>query len=162
MGQVVADRTMKDMLRDVAKGLQVNMDEYEEKLQRTLTGAETSEQFTTVLVKTALENIDEANPDWTYVASRLYLKKLYIEAANNRHYCASQKYGSLYELIVLLTEKGIYHPHLIEKYSRNEIEKFEQAIDPACDELFHYLSIYTLATRYLATDHEKNVYELPQ
>lgn len=28
--------------------------------------------------------------------------------------------------------------------------------------LFDYLALYTLATRYTATDHNKNVYELPQ
>src|SRR5699024_3043239 len=30
------------------------------------------EDVTTELIKVALENIDEANPDWTYVASRMY------------------------------------------------------------------------------------------
>src|SRR5690625_4002847 len=162
MGQVVADRTMKDMLRDVAKGLQVNMDEYEEKLQRTLTGAETSEQFTTVLVKTALENIDEANPDWTYVASRLYLKQLYQEAANNRNGNKESPYGNFYGLIEYLTKIGIYTPALLEKYSRQEIDYFNLQIKQENDQLFNYLALYTLATRYLSTDHHKNTYELPQ
>src|SRR5690625_153263 len=162
MGQVVADRTMKDMLRDVAKGLQVNMDEYEEKLQRTLTGAETSEQFTTVLVKTALENIDEANPDWTYVASRLYLKQLYQEAAHNRNGDKESPYGNFFGLIEYLTKIGIYTPALLDKYSPEEIHYFNAHINQDNDQLFNYLALYTLATRYLATDHHKNTYELPQ
>lgn len=162
MGQVVADRSMKDMLRDVAKGLHVNMDEYEEKLQRTLTGAETSEQFTTVLVKTALENIDEANPDWTYVASRFYLKQLYQEAAHNRNGDKESPYENFFGLIEYLTKIGIYTPALLDKYSREEIHYFNTQIKQENDQLFNYLALYTLATRYLATDHHKNTYELPQ
>src|SRR5690625_161951 len=162
MGQVVTDKSMEDMLRDVAKGLQVNMEEYEEKLQRTITGTETSEQLTTILVKTALENIDEANPDWTYVASRFYLKQLYQEAANNRNGNKESPYGYFYCLIEYLTKIGIYTPALLEKYSRQEIDYFNLQIKQENDQLFNYLALYTLATRYLATDHHKNTYELPQ
>src|SRR5699024_267594 len=61
-----------------------------------------------------------------------------------------------------LTEKGIYTPKLLEKYSKAEIQTLGKKIDAQKDHLFHYLSLYTLATRYLATDHDKNVYELPQ
>src|SRR5690625_7597143 len=57
----------------------------------------------------------------------------------------------------------IFYSHLlIEKYSKNEIESFAQSIDVKRDELFDYLGLYTFATRYLATDHDKNLFELPQ
>ncbi|HCQ5323946.1 TPA: ribonucleoside-diphosphate reductase subunit alpha, partial [Listeria monocytogenes] len=36
------------------------------------------------------------------------------------------------------------------------------SIDPEKDKLFTYNGLYLLATRYLATDSERNVYELPQ
>src|SRR5690625_4993412 len=114
------------------------------------------------LVKNALENIDEANPDWTYVASRIYLRKLYRKAAKNRQYREEQKYGDFYQLICQLTEKGIYTKKLLHTYTKEEIDYFQQHINPKKDKLFHYLAIYTLATRYLATDHDKNVFELPQ
>lgn len=58
------------------------------------------------VIKWALENIDEANPDWTFVASRLYLQNLYEKAAANRGYDANKRYGDLYELIQLLTKKA--------------------------------------------------------
>lgn len=63
------------------------------------------------LIKRALENIDEANPDWTYVASRLYLKTLYEQAAANRGYDASRQYGDFHQLIKALTDQGIYSDH---------------------------------------------------
>src|SRR5699024_7221681 len=71
-------------------------------------------------------------------------------------------YGDFYDLIHTLTEKGIYTPALLEKYSQEDIAYLGEQLQPERDSLFHYLAIYTLATRYLATDHEKRVYELPQ
>src|SRR5699024_4817150 len=61
-----------------------------------------------------------------------------------------------------LTEKGIYTPLLLEKYTEEEISLLGSKLAEERDGLFHYLAIYTLATRYLATDHDKNVFELPQ
>ena len=51
---------------------------------------------------------------------------------------------------------------MLEKYSEEDVNYFGTQIEPEKDQLFHYLALYTLATRYLATDHEKNTYELPQ
>src|SRR5699024_8971903 len=99
---------------------------------------------------------------WTFVASRLYLKTLYEQAAANRGYDAGERYGSFYELIQTLTEKGIYTNQLLNTYTKNEIDYFAGLIEPERDLLFNYLGLYTLATRYLATDHDKNIYELPQ
>src|SRR5699024_4027626 len=39
---------------------------------------------------------------------------------------------------------------------------FASIIEPERDFLCNYLGLYTLASRYLATDHGRNVYELPQ
>src|SRR5690625_844967 len=122
----------------------------------------TFEEITDTLIKNALENIDEGNPDWTYMASRIYLRKLYKEAAFNRNYEEDMYYGDFYRLISLLTEKGIYTPALLQKYTKEEIDYFHEHINPKKDQLFHYLALYTLATRYLATDHDKNTFELPQ
>ncbi len=114
------------------------------------------------LIQTALENIDEANPDWTYAAARIYVGNLYKEAAANRGYDESEKYGSFYHLIKMLTDEGIYTASFLEKYSKEEIDQIGSLIVPDRDMLFNYLGIYTVATRYLATDHQKRVFELPQ
>lgn len=115
-----------------------------------------------VLIRRALENIDEANPDWTFVASRLYLQKLYYHAAKNRQYSPSLKYGDFYQLLELLIQEGIYTPSLLEKYTKDEIITLAGNMDYEKDLQFTYLGLYTLANRYLATDHDKNTYELPQ
>ncbi|TRM10907.1 ribonucleoside-diphosphate reductase subunit alpha [Lentibacillus cibarius] len=114
------------------------------------------------VIKWALENIDEVNPDWTYVASRLYLQTLYEAAATNRGYDAGDRYGDFYQLIETLTDKGIYTDSLLQKYTKEDIDYFAQIIEPERDLLFNYLGLYTLATRYLATNHDNHTYELPQ
>src|SRR5690625_654425 len=65
-------------------------------------------------------------------------------------------------MVEKLTELGIYSTHIMEKYTKEDIEYFSGKIQPDRDWLFDYLGLYTLATRYLATDHDKNIYELPQ
>ncbi|MFC2949023.1 ribonucleoside-diphosphate reductase subunit alpha [Virgibacillus sediminis] len=160
--KAVIQEELIERINQAAAGLSIDTERYMEKAKQSVNPGDTASKTSEILIKQALENIDEANPDWTFLASRLYLDNLYREAGKNRGFEPSLKYGGFYQLLDTLTKKGIYSPHLLETYSREEIEELEKIIDPENDLLFHYLGLYTLATRYLATDHEKNVYELPQ
>lgn len=116
-----------------------------------------------LLSNAALENVDETEPDWVFHAAKIYLETLYKEASVNRSYdTRDNKYGDFYGLQKTLAGKGVYSANLLEKYSREEFKQAEELIDPTRDYLFTYAGLYSLATRYLATDHDKNVYELPQ
>src|SRR5690625_2375744 len=150
------------LLGSAAEGLAINTDHYQEKSIRAISSGMSDEKATDILIKNALENIDESSPAWTFLASRLYLQTYYNKAATNRGYDAAAKYGDFYALVEKLTELGIYSTHIMEKYTEEEIEYFSGKIQPERDWLFDYLGLYTLATRYLATDHDKNIYELPQ
>src|SRR5690606_13442211 len=134
------------------------------KIIRTITSNDEykAESITELIVKTALENVDEANTEWTYIAAKAFLLRLYKQASVNRAYSASDKYGDFYGLIKTLGSKGIYSGVLLEKYSREEIRELAELIEPERDLLFDYPGLHLLATRYLATDHAKNTYELPQ
>ena len=110
----------------------------------------------------ALNKISMDQPNWTFVAARAFLNELYDHAAENREYDSSEKYGDFYSLIKTLTEKGIYSTDLLASYSQQEIELLETEINPGCDDLFNYIGLFLLADRYLARDHERNLYELPQ
>ena len=142
----------------------LDTDLYLEKNLRTLLTQEpiSEDELMHHLILTALENVDEAGRDWTYVASRIELHRLYTEASKNRGYHKDQKYADYYELQKMLVAKGIYSPNILEKYSREEIEKLSQLIKPERDDLFDYIGLHTLKNRYLATDFDKKVYELPQ
>lgn len=107
----------------------------------------------------ALNKIAMDTPDYTYAAARLYLAELYRDAEANRN---AAPYTKVYELIQTLTQKGIYAEALLEKYSREEIELLESSIVPERDYQFTFIGLFLLADRYLAKDHSKAVYEMPQ
>jgi ribonucleoside-diphosphate reductase alpha chain len=110
----------------------------------------------------ALNRISMDQPNWTFVAAQAYLNELYDLAAKNRRYERSQKYGDFYVLLKILTEKGIYSADLIASYSEQEVEELATEINPDRDHLFNYIGLFLLADRYLARDHDRNLYELPQ
>jgi ribonucleoside-diphosphate reductase alpha chain len=110
----------------------------------------------------AVNQIAMDQPDWTFVAARLYLNELYGKAANSRGYDCSVKYGDFYNLIKQLTDIGIYSSDLVSLYSKAEIDELAKEIVPDRDYLFNYIGLFLLADRYLAQDHNRNVYELPQ
>src|SRR5690625_1110863 len=162
MMKISSVTNVEETIREASKGLAVEVEPLIMRASQMIDHDTTGAQIKDMLVKLALENIDEANPDWTYVASRVYLTELYEQAATNRGYDARKKYGDFYLLIKELTERGIYSSKLLKKYSKQDINYFASLIDPDKDLLFDYLGLYTLATRYLATDYHKNIFELPQ
>lgn len=110
----------------------------------------------------AVNQIALDQPDWTFVAASLYLHELYSEAAKNRGYKSTEKYGKFYELIKILTDLGIYSSDLLTLYSKDEIHSLAKEICQDKDNLFNYIGLFLFADRYLARDYERNVYELPQ
>jgi len=145
-----------------AQDIGIDVTSYKKKCLRTVSTETDKKKITDILIKHAIENIDEASPNWTFLASRLYLNQLYQQAADNRGYPSEEKYGDFYQLLTLLTDKGIYSSCLLNTYTVGDITYFANKIEAERDLLFNYLGLYTFATRYLATDHEKNIYELPQ
>ncbi|WP_390891825.1 ribonucleoside-diphosphate reductase subunit alpha [Priestia flexa] len=143
---------------------QLDFSWYEEKVVETVAAKEnmTDEKIANVFILAALERISMDEPDWTYVAAHIYLQELYRKAAANRKYNQAERYGSFYKLITELTDMGIYSTQLLDTYSVEEINELGLAIDYTKDSLFTYIGMLTLADRYLATSHDKRVYELPQ
>ena len=134
------------------------------KVIRAITAKEAfpASEIPSLLIRTVLEEMDEASPHWTFVASRIYATVLYKKAGVNRRSSKETKYGDFAELVETLVTKGIYHPDLLSKYSKEELEKAGKLIDPERDKLLTYPAIRTLSTRYLATGKDESVYELPQ
>ncbi|WP_170007633.1 ribonucleoside-diphosphate reductase subunit alpha [Bacillus fonticola] len=110
----------------------------------------------------ALNKVELDEPNWTYVAARFYLHTLYKEAAQNRETDPQIGYGFFYDLITTLTNKGVYHQHLLEAYTKEDIHELEASLVPERDHYFTYIGLFLLADRYLATDKDKNRFELPQ
>ena len=110
----------------------------------------------------ALNKISMDQPNWTFIAAQAYLNELYDLAAKNRGYDPSHKYADFYALMKILKEKGIYSVDLLDSYSEEEVGELATEINPDRDHLFNYIGLFLLADRYLARDHDRNLYELPQ
>ncbi|MDG5472934.1 ribonucleoside-diphosphate reductase subunit alpha [Jeotgalibacillus sp. ET6] len=119
-------------------------------------------QATGLMILAALDRISIEEPDWTYVAARLYLDRLYDQAAKSRGYASWKLYGSFNDLVTSLTDKGLYSAQLSHAYSREEIKEIGSFIKPSKDLLFTYIGLVTLSDRYLTKSRNKEVFELPQ
>ncbi|EUJ24306.1 ribonucleoside-diphosphate reductase subunit alpha [Listeria grandensis] len=121
-----------------------------------------ADELVDYLIREAEARTDIHLPAWELFAARLYLNKLYKKASKNRFYNDDDKYGSYVGLQESLGERGIYSGSILKNYSKDELIQAGEMIDPEKDKLFTYNGLYLLATRYLATDQARNVYELPQ
>ncbi|MFD2671273.1 ribonucleoside-diphosphate reductase subunit alpha [Marinicrinis sediminis] len=114
-----------------------------------------------ILIRLAVEKTSIETPDWQYVAARLLVYDLYRDAALRRRY-EHLGYGSLYDLIVELTEAGLYGGYILQHYTRKEIEELGSYVKPERDYLFNYIGLKTLSDRYLIRSYDGEVWELPQ
>jgi len=113
----------------------------------------TTEEIQETLIKTAVDKIDVDRPDWTFVASRLFLYDLYHKVSG------FTGYGSFSEYFEKGEKEGRIVLGLKEKY---DLEDLEAYLKPERDLQFNYLGVRTLHDRYLLKDGKGNPIELPQ
>lgn len=112
-----------------------------------------SQDIQQTLIRTAVDKIDIDRPDWTFVASRLFLYDLYHKATG------FTGYNHLKDYLLKGEEQGRIVIGLKDKY---DLEDLNNYIKPERDLQFTYLGIRTLYDRYLIKDKDKNPIELPQ
>ncbi|MDD2905760.1 MAG: ribonucleoside-diphosphate reductase subunit alpha [Sulfurimonas sp.] len=113
----------------------------------------TSKEIQQTLIKTAVDKIDIDAPNWTFVASRLFLFNLYHQVNGFTGYSSLQNYFERGE------KEGRILYGLKEMYDLDVLEKH---IKPERDMLFNYLGVKTLYDRYLIKDRNSDPIELPQ
>jgi len=111
------------------------------------------------LIKTAVEKIDIDVPNWTFVASRLFLYDLYHRAGKATHGTKGNTYAHLTDYISNGQKHGRIIPELENGY---DLEELNNEIDSSRDLLFNYLGIKTLNDRYLLKNIDGEPIELPQ
>ena len=113
----------------------------------------TSKGIQETLIKTAVDKIDIDAPNWTFVASRLFLFDLYHQVNSFTGYTSLEKYFKRGEKEgrILLGLKDMY-----------DLEVLNKHIKPERDMLFNYLGLKTLYDRYLIKDANSKPIELPQ
>jgi ribonucleoside-diphosphate reductase alpha chain len=113
----------------------------------------TSSEIQKTLIKTAVDKIDIDAPNWTFVASKLFLFNLYHQVNG------FTGYSSLEEYFIKGEKEGRLLLGLRDMY---DIQRLEKHIKPERDMLFNYLGVKTLYDRYLIKDKHANPIELPQ
>ncbi len=112
-----------------------------------------TEEIQQTLIKTAVDKIDVDRPDWTFVASRLFLYDLYHKVSTFTGYLTLSEYFERGE------KEGRIVLGLKEKYDLDDLNDY---IEPSRDLQFNYMGIRTLYDRYLLKDREGKPIELPQ
>lgn len=122
-----------------------------------------SEGIRDSVIQASLELTTEQEPKWQYVASKLYVYRLYDEVRRNREINLEVKpYSKFYEFISEMTDKNLYGKYILENYTKAEIEELEKEIKPERDFIFTYSGIDLLTKRYLIQDYNRKPLELPQ
>ncbi|SFL56316.1 ribonucleoside-diphosphate reductase alpha chain [Gracilibacillus orientalis] len=157
---------VKSIKQSVTKALQDAEEKYgldtKDIQQRIEESTKSDKDATQEALFYSLNRISMDQSKWTFVAAHFHLTQMYDEAAQNRGYDPAQKYGDLHNLIQVLTDKGIYSTDILTHYSKEEMDQLQNAIDPEKDSFFNYIGLFLLADRYLARDHDRNLFELPQ
>lgn len=113
----------------------------------------TSKEIQQTLIKTAVDKIDIDAPNWTFVASRLFIFNLYHQVNGFSGYCSLEKY------FIRGEKEGRILSGLKDMY---DLERLEEHLKPERDFLFNYLGVKTLYDRYLIKDRNSDPIELPQ
>ncbi len=118
-----------------------------------------SEDIQQTLIKTAVDKIDIDRPNWTFVASRLFLYDLYHKAGRNVGGIKGKPYAHLRKYFEHGEKEGRILLGLKEKYDLDDLNDY---LKPERDLQFNYLGIRTLYDRYLLKDKNGQPIELPQ
>jgi ribonucleoside-diphosphate reductase alpha chain len=142
------------------EGLNVSQSELETEAHLMLFDGIKTSAIHDALIKSASTLITVDAPDYTFVAARLLLQKLYKEVNN------SIEYPHLDQYLMKGVAEGRLNP-ILRRPMKFDIGLLNSAIDPTRDLLFTYLGLQTLADRYfIRTKQEANkegkIIELPQ
>ncbi|WNB93459.1 ribonucleoside-diphosphate reductase subunit alpha [Bacillus sp. NEB1478] len=164
METVIKRSTHGEWLRNcIGEFTELNGDDFLKRAEEFEKKNNDDQSLNNILIMEALSQLNAQEPDWTFVASRLYLKQLYNEAKKNRNgNIVESPYSNLYGLLQQLVNLQIYDKSLLNSYSISEIEEAEKWIEPERDNLFTYIGLKTLSDRYLAKGFNHELYELPQ
>jgi len=109
------------------------------------------------IIKAAADLISEESPDYQYLAARLaifHLRKIAFGQFDP---------PKLYDHVSKMVEMGKYDAHILEDYTKEELEEINGYIDHARDMSFSYAAVKQLEGKYLVQNRvTQEIYESPQ
>ena len=111
-----------------------------------------------ILIKSANDLISESNPNYQYSAARLLNMQLRKDV-----WASGKKSPAFFTFIAVRVDNGVYDPAILEKWSKQDIEKFESYINHSRDDLFTYAGLQQLIDKYLVKNRSTGeIFETPQ
>ena len=149
---------IKDIVSFAVKGLGVSSVELESNLQTKFKNKIKTSDIQSELVNTAVSLTSVEDPDWALVAGRLEMYSLLRDIYKNTKYDYN---SSLYEIISKMVKDGYYDSVILKEYTKEEIDKISEFIDPSRDWILPISSVKSLRKKYLISS-KKAIIELPQ
>lgn len=110
-----------------------------------------------VLIESTINLFNEENPNYQWVASRLLNYQL------RKDIWGGKNPPRLYDFIKQNTDRNVYHPEILEKYTKSEIDKLDDKISHSRDYDFTYSGLKQLCDKYLIQNRKtKEIFETPQ
>lgn len=112
-----------------------------------------------LLTKSAAELTTQEEPKWEKIAGRLLYYSFSRELRKTE-----ENFGitSFYEKLRYLTDEGLYGRYILENYTKKEVEKITEMMEPDRNNLFTYAGLDLLINRYLIHNHAHVILESPQ
>ena len=118
----------------------------------------TTSEIQQILIKSANDLISESNPNYQYSAARLLNMQLRKDV-----WASGKKPPAFFDFIAVRVDNGVYDPAILEKWSKEDIEKLESYINHSRDDLFTYAGLQQLIDKYLVKNRSTGeMFETPQ
>ncbi len=111
-----------------------------------------------VLVRSASDLISQSEPNYQYVAARLLNMQLRKEV------WGSGEHPIIFSLLIERNvDNGIYDPQILDKWSEDQVEDFQDYIKHDRDDNFTYAGLQQMIDKYLVKNRDTGeIYETPQ
>jgi ribonucleoside-diphosphate reductase alpha chain len=151
---------VKKYTRDAVKGLiNVSQEELEKDAILQFRDGMKTEEIQHTLIQTAVDKINVDCPDWTFVASRLFIYDIYHRVGKATEGEKGKAYTHLSNYFQAGEREGRIVTGLREQYDLDDLTEY---LKPERDMQFNYLGIKTLTDRYLLKNRAGEPIELPQ
>ena len=111
-----------------------------------------------ILIKSANDLISESAPNYQYVAARLLNMQLRKDV-----WGVGDRSPNFHHFIAVRIDNGVYDPTILEKWSKEDVEKLEYYINHSRDDLFTYAGLQQLIDKYLVKNRSTGeIFETPQ
>lgn len=145
------------VLNWASEGRNIDVDKFVDSVIDLIRDGMTTKQIQQLATKYAADRISVKEPDWQFVAANLEMFAL-----------RKQVYGQFepipfYDHIVKMVEAGKYDKEILSKWTRDDIEYFEENINHDKDFEFSYAGVQQLIGKYLVQDRTTDeIFETPQ